>query len=73
LTDVRELEEKEREKTEKRIQAIAEITVTNIEQTKSTSKVDWSFLFDFVLDPGLLADLGILRNVETPYGIRLGS
>ena len=73
LVDVRELKEKEKDKTEERIQTIARIVATNIEQIEFLSGIDWSLPSDFALDPSLLADLGILGNVETPCDIQSGS
>jgi hypothetical protein len=70
LADVEELEKIE---TEERTRAIVETTTMNVKQVESISRVDWSFPSDFALDPGLLADLGIPRNVETPRDIQSGS
>ena len=36
-------------------------------------RIDWSFLSDFAFDLGLLADLGILENIETFPDIQLNS
>ena len=69
LADVEELEKME---VGERAQAIAEIAATNVEQAGLIFGVDWSFPSDFALDLGLLADLGILGNVETPRDIQLG-
>ncbi len=68
-----DMEELERMKAEKRIQAIAETTATNIGLIEPSSTVDWSFPSDFALDPGLLADLGILGSVETLRDTQSGS
>ena len=71
LIDVYELEEQEKEKAEERIRAIAGTTATNVEQVESFFGIDWSLLSDFVLDLGLLADLGILESVGTLYNTPL--
>ena len=70
---LRDIEELERVETEERAQAIAGIAATNVEQAELSSGIDWSLPSDFVFDFGLLADLGILRNVKTPRDIQLGS
>jgi len=41
--------------------------------TTKPSGIDWSFPSDFVFDSGLLTDLGIFKNVETPPDIRSNS
>src|SRR6266566_8403036 len=46
------------------------VTPSNI---AGPSGIDWLLLSDFAFDPGLLADLGILRSVETSSDIRLDS
>jgi len=76
LYNIEELKRMEAEKIVKSIQA--ELSFFERQQIYSLSnitgpfKIDWSFLSDFAFDPGLLADLGILENVETPPDIRLG-
>ena len=70
LCDVEELERME---VEERVQAIVEIMATNVEQVESIVGIDWSLLSDFALDPGLLADLGIPRSVETLCDTQLDS
>ena len=62
---ISDIEELERVEAEEQVQAISGTVAMNVEQAKSISGVDWSFPSDFVLDLGLLADLGILGNVET--------
>ena len=70
LSDIKELE---RVETEKRIQVIAETTITNVGLVEPSFVVDWSFSFDFAFDLGLLTDFGILGSVETFRDIQLGS
>ena len=70
ISDIEELEYVE---MEERVQVIAEITVTNVGQAESLFGIDWSLSSDFALDLGLLADLGIPRNVETPRDTQSGS
>ena len=70
LSDVEELERME---TEEQTQAIAETTATNVGLIEPSSAVDWSFLSDFTLDPGLLTDLGILKSVEILRDTQLDS
>ena len=67
------LEELDKVEAEEQAQAIVKTTATNVEQTESISEIDWSFLSDFALDPGLLADLGIPKNVETSRDIQSNS
>ena len=67
------MEKLKRIETEKWVQTIAETTAINIGLIEPSFAVDWSFFSDFALDFGLLADLGIPRDVETLRDIQLSS